>query len=330
MKLKLVSIILPVYNVEKYIAKSIQSVLNQTYTNFELLVIIDGSPDNSKEIASSFSDERITIYEKENGGLSDARNYGLERAKGDYVYFMDSDDWIEPNLLETSLAGIVKSNSDFVVFGYFQDNEDTMGNLINFDEVLHNEITFKKGTILFEENTLGLMGYAWNKLYKTSFLNEYNLKFNKGVSLVEDILFNLECFKNSENISFIDSVLYHYINRPVETLIKTFHKDSFELKLLKHNALKSFFDVWSFQEKNNIISISIVAGIRYCVHNLFTFKNDLSFKEKCFFVRKMLNNKETIKYINYYKPKSLADKIYKKLIKYKAVILICVLFKIIK
>jgi len=139
-----VSIILPVYNVEKYIAKSIQSVLNQTYQDFELLVIIDGSPDNSKQIAESFKDDRITIYEKPNGGLSDARNYGLERAKGEFVYFMDSDDWIEPNLLKDTVCVFEKNEIDFVVFGYFLDNEDLKGNLISTDEILTKNIQFDK------------------------------------------------------------------------------------------------------------------------------------------------------------------------------------------
>ena len=87
-----VSIILPCYNVEKYLARSIESALAQSYTDFELLVIIDGSPDNSKSIAEQYAqqDDRVKVFEKENGGLSDARNYGIERAKGEFIYFMDS------------------------------------------------------------------------------------------------------------------------------------------------------------------------------------------------------------------------------------------------
>src|SRR5690625_6955531 len=107
-----VSIILPCYNVEKHLAQSIDSVLSQTHSNFELLVVIDGSPDNSKEIAEEYAvkDARITVFDKPNGGLSDARNYGLKKAQGEFIYFMDSDDWIEPDLLKDNLKIIAQED----------------------------------------------------------------------------------------------------------------------------------------------------------------------------------------------------------------------------
>lgn len=175
--MKKVSIILPVYNVEKYIKKSIESVLNQTYTDFELLVIIDGSPDNSKQVAEEFTDSRIKIFEKENGGLSDARNYGLERAKGQYVYFMDSDDWIEPNLLEDNLKIIEEENLDVVIFGYIQDDEDIDGNILSSQAISPGNAVFlkKNNDLILDRNRLGIMGYAWNKIYRKSFFSESSL-----------------------------------------------------------------------------------------------------------------------------------------------------------
>src|SRR5690606_12181953 len=111
-----VSIILPCYNVEKHIAKSIQSVLAQTYADFELLVVIDGSPDNSKTIAEKYAlnDNRIKVFEKPNGGLSDARNYGLERAKGEWITFVDSDDWIGENYFQI-LENDINEEIDWVL-----------------------------------------------------------------------------------------------------------------------------------------------------------------------------------------------------------------------
>lgn len=329
-----VSIILPVYNVEKYIAKSIQSALNQTYQNFELLVIIDGSPDNSKQIAESFKDDRITIYEKPNGGLSDARNYGLERAKGEFVYFMDSDDWIEPNLLKDTVCVFEKNEIDFVVFGYFLDNEDLKGNLISTDEILTKDIQFDKklNNLDLNEKTLNILGYAWNKLYRISFLKHNNIIFDKGVSLVEDILFNSKVYANSNTLTIIDKKLYHYINRPSESLIKTFHKNSFELYLEKSKAIEKFLNSWnvSIEIKNKILSSVIVSGIRYCVNNLFAFKNDLSEIQKIQYIKMMLHNKETQQLVNYYEAVSKNDKLYKKLISNKAVFMLYLLCKIKK
>jgi glycosyltransferase involved in cell wall biosynthesis len=325
---------MPVYNVEKYITKSIQSVLNQTYKDFELLVIIDGSPDNSKEIAETFNDTRITIFEKQNGGLSDARNYGLERAKGEFIYFLDSDDWIEPNLLEDTISVFEKKDIDFVIFGYFLDEEDLEGNVISTKEVSTRDIQFVKnnGDLDLDVNTMNILGYAWNKLYRVSFLKVNNIIFDKGVSLVEDILFNSKVYKESNTLTFIDKRLYHYINRPSESLIKTFHKNSFELYLEKSKSIESFLNAWNVanERKNRILSSVIVSGIRYCVNNLFAFKNSLTEAQKIEYIKMMLHNKETQKFINYYDAVSSFDKLYKKLISNKAVFLLYLLCKIKK
>lgn len=231
--MSLTSIILPCYNVESYLPRAIESVLAQTNPNFELLIVIDGSPDNSKIIAQEYAlkDNRIKVFEKDNGGLSDARNYGLERAKGEFIYFMDSDDYIESNLLEDNLKIIQEENLDFVIFGYIQDDENAEGNLIASKVVVPKLTTLTKGhSIELDSHHIGLMGYAWNKVYRRSFLNQHNFRFEKGISLVEDILFNAPIYTISQKIVFNPKAYYHYFNRPVITLMKQFHKNSFELK----------------------------------------------------------------------------------------------------
>lgn len=312
----IVSVILPVYNVEKYISKSIESILRQTFLEFELLVVIDGSPDGSKDIAESFLDSRIIILEKENGGLSDARNYGLERAKGKYVYFMDSDDWIEPDLLEDAITVLEKERKDFVIFGYIQDNENLEDVVTSQSIKLPNiEILIKGKDTNMPSDLLGLLGYAWNKVYRKDFLEKNNLYFEKGVSLVEDILFNSTIYQKSSEIRFINKAYYHYINRQVPTLIKKFHKDSFELNIWKLNKLRDFFEIWEFKNKDNLLGMLVVQSIRYCIHNLFAFQNKLSFKEKRLYVKAMLYNSNTVTYINKYEPDNNFSQLYKFLIK---------------
>ncbi|MPT30868.1 MAG: glycosyltransferase [Chryseobacterium sp.] len=313
-----VSVILPAYNVEKFIAKSIDSILSQTFTDFELLVVIDGSPDNSKAIAESFADPRIIIFEKENGGLSDARNYGLERAKGDYVYFMDSDDWIEPELLEQTVAVLEKEKRDFVVFGYIQDNEDLQGNVFSQQQKLPNKELLSKGVDYgLTTDLLGILGYAWNKVYKKAFLVDNNFHFEKGISLVEDILFNSLVYKQSDEIRIINKTFYHYINRQVPTLIKKFHQNSFDLNLWKLERLSDFFESWDFKNRKELLGYALVQGIRYCVHNLFSFQNSLTFTEKRMYVKKMLYHPKTKEYINSYIPNGKVSVFYKSLIKHK-------------
>ncbi len=328
-----ISIILPCYNVEAYLAKSIESVLVQIYNDFELLVVIDGSPDNSREIAEQFAktDSRIKVYEKENGGLSDARNYGLERANGEFIYFMDSDDWIEPKLLEDNLKIVEQENLDFVIFGYIQDNEDTIGNIQSSKDIIPKVKQYVKADkqLTIDTHHLGLMGYAWNKIYRKSFLDQHQFRFKKGISLVEDILFNAPIYQISNRIVFNQQTYYHYINRPVMTLMKQFHLNSFELIKMKINVLEGFTKEWQMSNSNNILAVALVQGIRYCIHNLFSFKNQLNFNEKIDFIKVMVSDQLTRKKINQYNAISLADKLYKFCIKNKLVSLI-VLFALTK
>lgn len=315
----LVSVILPCYNVEKYIAKSIQSVLDQTYGDFELLVIIDGSPDNSKGIAESFDDPRIKIYEKTNGGLSDARNHGLERAKGEYVYFLDSDDWIESNLLEDNLKLIIEGNLDFIVFGYVQDDEDEAGKVMARTEVKPRVSAYIRDADVSNIDLyhIGLMGYAWNKIYNKSFLDKNNFRFIKGISLVEDILFNSEIYFNSDRIQFNPSTYYHYINRQEETLMKRFYNDSFELKVKKNIALDHFLTAWSIQNRKSLLAESLFLGMKYCILNLVNSDTATTMKYKL--LREMCTHPRVKALFKYYNPILLKDRILLYLIRVKSV-----------
>ena len=126
MKEVLVSVIIPVYGVEKYIAQCLESVINQTYNNLEIIVVNDGTKERSAEIAKEYAakDSRIKVYDFDNGGLSVARNRGLEIATGDYISYIDSDDWIEKNMYETLLEAAMKNDADMVKCGIIEVNSD--------------------------------------------------------------------------------------------------------------------------------------------------------------------------------------------------------------
>ncbi len=312
----IISIILPVYNVEKYITKSIQSVLNQTQKNFELLVINDGTKDNSINIVRKFKDSRIKIFNKENGGLSDARNFGLKRAKGKYVYFMDSDDWIEPNLIEDCIDKLESEKLNLIVFGYVQDNENKEGELLSSSIKLPEVSEIRKLSTknVIDNSLLGILGYAWNKVYRRDFLVSNNIVFEKGVSLVEDILFNTRVYEKIEVLRFINKPYYHYLNRPIKTLIKTFHKDSFQLKLKGNEMIERFLMRWHVESQDKLMGFIQVQAIIYCINNLFSFRNNLSFLDKIEYIRMMVYNSKTRKYIRFYKPSTFVDTCYKVLI----------------
>lgn len=291
---QMISVIMPVYNVEKYLRKSIESVLNQTYQNFELLIVDDGSPDNSSEIIKEYikKDSRIKLLSKSNGGLSDARNFGLQHAKGEYIYFFDSDDYIEPNLLEKTVNVAIENNSDVVVFGYFVDYVDQQEKahqsiLISNGNGTYDSTTFNQ--ININHNSLHMLGYAWNKLYNFQYIKEHNYTFIKGVSLVEDILFNEKILTNAKSITFLDDKLYHYIQRNRQTLGKAFYKDSYNLQLRAVDARKTILTAWNVPSniiKKNMLILEMNA-IRFCCANLFYIKNKLTFLEKYNYIKYM-------------------------------------------
>lgn len=308
-----VSIILPVYNVEKYIAKSIRSVLNQSVRDFELLIVIDGSPDNSKRIAESFEDTRIKIFEKKHSGLSDTRNYGLEKASGKFIYFMDPDDWIEPDLLSENIDLIIKENLDFIVFGYYEEFENNSGKITRRNIINSKVAAFVRGqkNLNIDGYHLGILGYAWNKLYRKSFLEEHQCRFAKGISLVEDILFNTSVFAAAEIIRFNHKCYYHYVNRDRESLIRKFHKDSFGLIKRKTEALKYFSDKWDLPCEKELLSNSIVQGINYCIYNIYSCNNSLNEKEKREKVKEIVSDQETRSLISHFPARNHREKLYK-------------------
>ncbi|HRH35096.1 MAG TPA: glycosyltransferase family 2 protein [Catalimonadaceae bacterium] len=319
----LVSVIMPVYNVEKYISKSIESVLRQTYSNFELLIIDDGSPDGSAAIALEYvkSDSRIKLHHKKNGGLSDARNYGLDRAEGEYIYFIDSDDWIEPHLLETGLAALTSEKTDLVIFGYFLDTTDLDNNPQSQRPVFHKKARYDKvaGNLTIDENLMGLLGYAWNKIYKHSFLKSNNLHFDKGVSLVEDILFNAQVYKQTDALVILPDCLYHYLNRPVSTLIKTYHEGAFSLYLKKNAAVEAFLMEWKLDQRKTkaILSLSLMSGLRYSIRNLISFMDGFSDEEKVKRISELTSHRVVRSLVRYYKPAHFLDLVYVNLVRFR-------------
>ena len=206
----LISIIIPVYKVEKYIYKCIDSVLNQTYKNLEIILVDDGSPDKCPEICEEYAkkDNRIKIIHKKNGGLSDARNAGLKVATGKYIGFVDSDDYIEKDMYQVLYNNIIKTNSDI--------------SIVNLKEVKENEII--ENNVKDEQNTIEytkleglkklienkIKSYAWNKLYKKEILN--NIEFPVGRKM-EDLAVMHKIFEKANKIVYTDKIEYYYLQR---------------------------------------------------------------------------------------------------------------------
>lgn len=195
----LFSIIIPVYNTEKYLERCLDSILQQTFDDYELILVDDGSKDSSSEICDRYTqkNQRIRVIHKENGGVSSARNMGIELMRGEYVWFVDSDDYIEPGSLLELAEKIKFSRKDLYVFN---KNENAEEEMINLDEFMKKYyFTYKLG---FE---------LWNKLYATSIIKKNNLKFDEEEKIGEDLLFNINYYSCMGNrISFISRNFYYY------------------------------------------------------------------------------------------------------------------------
>lgn len=205
----LISIIIPVYKVEIYLEKCIQSVINQTYENLQIILVDDGSPDNCGKICDEYAqkDHRIEVIHKSNGGLSDARNKGLEIAKGEYIGFIDSDDYIESDMYEVLYNLLKQYNADVSICNFYTVSQGKIS-IKNADNGIneYNRIEILK-EILLDKN---IQSYAWNKLYKKELFDEIKYPIGKKY---EDIGTTFYLLEKCNKVVVTGKSEYYYINR---------------------------------------------------------------------------------------------------------------------
>lgn len=243
--MELVTVIVPVYNVEKYIKECVDSLINQTYRNIEIILVDDGSRDESGTICDNYAklDSRIKVIHKENEGLGYARNSGLRIAQGSYVTFIDSDDKAETNLIENLMNGIHESNCDTCIGGFKRISEE--GKII-FEEQYINEI-FSDSEV-YDKLFARMLGSApdrhdairmsvWNVIYKMKIIQRYNIKFpSERVFISEDIIWDSEYYKYSKHVRVIDSTAYNYRITP-GSLTQKYKPDMLEKICILYNEM---------------------------------------------------------------------------------------------
>ena len=200
-----VSVIVPIYKAESYLRKCIDGILLQTFTDFQLILVDDGSPDKSGEICDEYAqkDSRVVVIHKTNGGLTSARKYGMDHAKGEYSIHIDPDDWVELSLLEELYHEAVKINADMVICDFWEhcNNEVVYSRqkpkTLDNKEVMTEMFTTLKGTM-------------WNKLIRTSCYKQCNIQFYEDLVLIEDLFLMFQFLLHPLKISYVPKALYHY------------------------------------------------------------------------------------------------------------------------
>lgn len=248
----LLSIIIPAYNIEYYIGRCLDSLLNQTYEDLEIIVVDDGSTDNTLSIIKEYcnKDNRITVIHKENEGVSVARLTGMKKAKGEYVGFVDGDDIVEQDMFEFLMNNAKKYNADISHCGYVMDFPDG-----------HSDYYYNTGKIIVQNNQRGLKDLLegkyiepglWNKIYKKklidSFISNHNI-MDYTIKNLEDLLINYSLFKNSNIAVYEDVCMYHYTLRK-SSAATTVRRNIFEDPL---KVMKILMDVETDAELHNVI-----------------------------------------------------------------------------
>lgn len=252
-----VSIIVPVYNAEEYLDRCLESILAQTYIHYEVLLINDGSTDRSQEICDKYAleDKRIHVIQKVNSGVAETRNVGIKAAKGKYISFIDSDDYIKSDMLEKMIIRAEHSNSDMVMCKYFIDNNGEIHQaLMDYEEVYDGCLSIKEGLLklYYGEYHNGLYSLC-NKLIKKSVYIDNNISFDISLKRGEDAWFIFQCLKHCKHIEFIPEAYYYYYQNS-GSIMHSFYEDQYEKWVYMRKLLL---------EENNTINININYSLFY-------------------------------------------------------------------
>lgn len=317
-----VSIIVPIYNVETYLHKCIDSILSQTFKDFELILVDDGSTDNCGKICDQYAqqDARVVVIHKKNGGVSSARNNGIELAKGEYIAFVDPDDVIEQNMYEVLVHYSIKHNAEMVVCQYTLIDEANGSTKVpqvweQVDCVIDNKTIINKIIPnLLVNNTFSLVP-CYNKLYKKTVFDNYYIRFDENKSYGEDRCLNYALLPLIKSLVFIDQPLYVYIRHQRDSLSRVFREDYYTYILEDKDFLIDICKKCNLKQYIDTVSMLSTTNILLYVQNVVN-QNGITANRKREILSKIINDQEFKKEIVNYKTNS----IYYKLLKYLCII----------
>lgn len=298
-----VSIIIPVYNTEKYVRRCLESLINQTYKNIEIIVVDNGSIDNSKIIINNFlsKDNRIKLLECEVKGASAARNKGLSIASGDYGLFVDSDDYVSPSYVENMIRKLNEDNTAMVLCDNFELWKERTDERKLFRDSNDEEID--KLTVI-KEIASGAAGLVCGKLFDLNIVRENNIAFDSNIKLSEDLLFFLEVAKYTEKFIHIKESLYFYDRRNENSITRRYLENAWENQMYVLNKVESVLSEIniSSDDKELILNDKFKNAISFSINNEIEDICLNNYKDKVKNIKEILEKKinmEKIEKISY-------------------------------
>ena len=294
-----VSVIIPVYNSEKYLEQTIQTILKQSLKEFELILVNDGSSDKSLSICKEYEtkDKRIKVIDKKNEGACIARNTGINEARGKYIQLVDADDYIESNMLEEQYNLAEQTNAEVVMCGmkfdvYQKSGQVVTGESYYKDMVLKSQDDIKPIFMDLFDNLL--FNYTHNKLYNSEFLKSNNIKFIEWLPIDQDTNFNIDVFRKLNKLTIRTKSYYHYVKTFDETIVTRYHDNKFKVRTFRYDRLKQLLMDWDIYNEENRKKLASMY-IHYVIECFEMFNHDkctLSLKEKKQQIRNILDTNQ--------------------------------------
>jgi len=288
-----ISIIMPVYNVESFVGKAIESIQTQTFGDFEFLIVDDGTPDNSGKICDEYAakDGRIKVFHKENGGAPSARNMAIDVARGKYMYFMDSDDWCEPSMLENMYNLAEKTAAQLVVSGYYidtyyNDTEKYVQEQFVESVVYTSQLDFRRNAYrLFDMN---LLYTPWNKLFLSAYILKNNLRFPQ--TFWDDFPFVLSFIRDVERVAVTSEKYYHFMRARAESETAKYRDNMYSKREEEHGWMLDLYEHYGTldDDSREFLARRYIERIVGCVENITNKSCTLSPKEKRAEIKKMI------------------------------------------